>query len=57
MGYKPLEPGLYIVRFLNNISAESVVHIINNLNLYGEKYEIKFIPEQTALYQIVRSEK
>lgn len=56
MGHKPLEPGLYIVRFLNNISAESVVRIIDNLNLYGEKYEIKFIPEQTALYQIVGSE-
>jgi hypothetical protein len=56
LGYKPLEPGLYIVRFLNNINAESVVRIIDNLNLYGEKYEIKFIPEQTALYQIVGSE-
>lgn len=56
MGYKPLESGLYIVRFHNNISTESVVRIIDNLNLYGEKYEIKFIPEQTALYQIVGSE-
>lgn len=56
MRYKPLEPGLYIVRFFNNISAESVVRIIDNLNLYGEKYEIKFIPEQTALYQIAGSE-
>lgn len=56
MGYTPLEPGLYIVRFHNDISAESVVRIIDNLNLYGEKYGIKFIPEQTALYQIVRSE-
>lgn len=56
MEYTPLEPGLYIVRFHNDISAESVVRIIDNLNLYGEKYGIKFIPEQTALYQIVRSE-
>lgn len=56
MGYKPLEPGLYIVRFHNDINAESVVRIIDNLNLYGEKYRVKFIPEQTALYQIVRSE-
>ena len=56
MRYKPLEPGLYIVRFHNDISAESVVRIIDNLNWYGEKYGIKFIPEQTALYQIVRSE-
>lgn len=56
MEYKPLESGLYIVRFHNDISAESVVRIIDNLNLYGEKYGIKFIPEQTALYQIVRSE-
>ncbi len=56
MGYKPLESGLYIVRFHNDISAESVVRIIDNLNLYGKEYRIKFIPEQTALYQIVRSE-
>lgn len=56
MGYKSLESGLYIVRFHNDISAESVVRIIDNLNLYGEKYRIKFIPEQTALYQVVRSE-
>lgn len=56
MGYKPLEPGLYIVRFHNDINTESVVRIIDNLNLYGEKYRVKFIPEQTALYQIVRSE-
>lgn len=56
MEYTPLKPGLYIVRFHNDISAESVVRIIDNLNLYGEKYGIKFIPEQTALYQIVRSE-
>ena len=56
MGYKPLEPGLYIVRFHNDIHAENVVRVIDNLNLYGEKYGVKFIPEQTALYQIVRSE-
>ena len=56
MGYKLLESGLYIVRFHNNTNAESVVRIIDNLNLYGEKYRIKFIPEQAALYQIVRSE-
>lgn len=56
MKIEPLTPGLYIVRFHNDISAESVVRIIDNLNLYSEKYGIKFIPEQTALYQIVRSE-
>ena len=56
MGYKPLESGLYIVRFHDDISAESIVRIIDGLNLYGEKYGVKFIPEQTALYQIVRSE-
>ena len=56
MKIEPLTSGLYIVRFHNDISAESVVRIINGLNLYGEKYRVKFIPEQTALYQIVRSE-
>ena len=56
MGYKPLESGLYIVRFHDDISAESIVRIIDGLNSYGEKYRVKFIPEQTALYQIVKSE-
>ena len=56
MKIEPLTPGLHIVRFHNDISTESVVRIIDILNLYGEKYGIKFIPEQTALYQIVRSE-
>ena len=56
MGYKPLESGLYIVRFHNNINAESIVRIIDNLNFQGEKYGVKFIPEQTKMYQIIRSE-
>nr|DAE92035.1 MAG TPA: hypothetical protein [Siphoviridae sp. ctKy93] len=35
---------------------KSIARIIDNLNFQGEKYGVKFIPEQTALYQIVRSE-
>lgn len=56
MRYKPLEPGLYIVRFHNNTNAESIARIIDNLNFQGEKYGVKFIPEQTKMYQIIRSE-
>ena len=56
MRYKPLEPGMYIVQFHNNVNTESIAHIINNLNFHGEKYGVEFIPERTGLYQIVRSE-
>ncbi len=56
MKYKPLEPGMYIVQFHKSISTENIAHIISNLNFRGEKYGIEFIPEQTELYQIVRSE-
>ena len=56
MRYKPLESGLYIVRFHNNTNAESIARIIDNHNFQGEKYGVKFIPEQTKMYQIIRSE-
>ena len=56
MRYKPLEPGMYIVQFHKNTNMEDIAHIINNLNFRGEKYGIEFIPKQTELYQIVRSE-
>lgn len=47
---------MYIVQFHKNISAENIAHIINNLNFRSEKYGVEFIPEQTELYQIIRSE-
>lgn len=56
MKIEPLTQGLYIVRFHNNTNAESITRVIDNLNFQGEKYGVKFIPEQTKMYQIVRSE-